>query len=468
MEKLDLIFKNGKIVTESGVENCDLGISDGQISAIGDLSDNAEVIEDTTDLLILPGGVDAHVHIDQPSGPDVEMADNFQSATMSAAAGGNTTVLPFAMQEKGQSLRECVENYHKKAKDNLYIDTSFHLIISDPSPQVLGQELPALARDGYTSFKVFMTYDDLVLNDEELLKVFEVAKKEKTLVMVHAEGYDAIRYLTKKLEEEGKVAPYFHGISRPQIVEREATHRAISHAQIVDIPIVIVHVSGNEALSQIKWDKEKGIRVFSETCPQYICLTEDDMKGLNMDFEGAKYVCSPPPRDLESQEAIWEGIIDGTFDIFSSDHCPFKFKDKKGKDRPGARTSFKWVPNGIPGVETRLPILFSEGVSKKRISLERFVELTSTNPAKMYGLHPQKGSIKIGSDADLTIWDPNKIDTIRQSDLHHGSDYTPFEGIEVRGWPIQTWLRGQKIYEKNKFLKQNNLGQYISRGFSSL
>ena len=307
-----------------------------------------------------------------------------------------------------------------------------------------------------------------MLNDEELLKVFEVAKKEKTLVMVHAEGYDAIRYLTKKLEEEGKVAPYFHGISRPQIVEREATHRAISHAQIVDIPIVIVHVSGNEALSQIKWAKEKGIRVFSETCPQYICLTEDDMKGLNMDFEGAKYVCSPPPRDLESQEAIWEGIIDGTFDIFSSDHCPFKFKDKKGKDRPGARTSFKWVPNGIPGVETRLPILFSEGVSKKRISLERFVELTSTNPAKMYGLHPQKGSIKIGSDADLTIWDPNKIDTIRQSDLHHGSDYTPFEGIEVRGWPIQTWLRGQKIYEKNKFLKQNNLGQYISRGFSSL
>ena len=468
MEKLDLIFKNGKIVTESGVENCDLGISDGQISAIGDLCDNAEVIEDATDLLILPGGVDAHVHIDQPSGPDVEMADNFQSATMSAAAGGNTTVLPFAMQEKGQSLRECVENYHKKAKDNLYIDTSFHLIISDPSPQVLGQELPALARDGYTSFKVFMTYDDLVLNDEELLKVFEVAKKEKTLVMVHAEGYDAIRYLTKKLEEEGKVAPYFHGISRPQIVEREATHRAISHAQIVDIPIVIVHVSGNEALSQIKWAKEKGIRVFSETCPQYICLTEDDMKGLNMDFEGAKYVCSPPPRDLKSQEAIWEGIIDGTFDIFSSDHCPFKFKDKKGKDRPGARTSFKWVPNGIPGVETRLPILFSEGVSKKRISLERFVELTSTNPAKMYGLHPQKGSIKIGSDADLTIWDPNKIDTIRQSDLHHGSDYTPFEGIEVRGWPIQTWLRGQKIYEKNKFLKQNNLGQYISRGFSSL
>ena len=218
MENLDIIITNGKVVTENGLENCDIGISNGTICALGQLDNNAKVIEDATDLLVLPGGIDAHVHIDQPSGPDVEMADNFQSATMSAAAGGSTTVLPFAMQEKGQSLRECVENYHTKAKDNLFVDTSFHLIISDPSPQVLGQELPALARDGYTSFKVFMTYDDLVLNDEELLKVFEVAKKEKTLVMVHAEGYDAIRYLTKKLEDEGKLAPYYHGLSRPQIV----------------------------------------------------------------------------------------------------------------------------------------------------------------------------------------------------------------------------------------------------------
>lgn len=468
MQKFDVIFKNGEIVTENGKEKADLGIIDGKISAIGILNDEASIIKDASNLIILPGGIDAHVHIDQPSGPDVEMADNFQTATMSAAAGGSTTVLPFAMQEKGQSLRQCVEDYHKKAKNNLYIDTSFHLIISDPTPQVLGQELPALARDGYTSFKVFMTYDDLVLNDAELLEVFEVAKKEKTLVMVHAEGYDAIRYLTKKLEDEGKLAPYYHGLSRPQIVEREATHRAISHAEIVDIPIVIVHVSGNEALSQIKWAKNKGIKVFSETCPQYICLTEDDMKGLNMDFEGAKYVCSPPPRDLESQKAIWEGLIDGTFDIFSSDHCPFKFKDKKGKDRPGARTSFKWVPNGIPGVETRLPILFSEGVSKKRITIERFVELTSTNPAKMYGLYPQKGSIKIGADADLTIWDPNKIDKIKQSKLHHGSDYTPYEDLEIKGWPIETWLRGIKIYGNGEFIVKENMGKYISRGFSSL
>ena len=468
MKNFDIIFKNGKTVTENGVEDCDIAVADGKIRKIGEINADAKIVEDVSNLLVLPGGIDAHVHIDQPSGPDVEMADNFQSATKSAAAGGNTTILPFAMQEKGQSLRECVESYHKKANGNLFVDTSFHLIISDPSPQVLGQELPALARDGYTSFKVFMTYDDLVLNDEELLKVFEVAKNEKTLVMVHAEGYDAIRFLTKKLEDEGKLAPYYHGLSRPQIVEREATHRAISHAQIVDIPIVIVHVSGEEALSQIKWAKDKGIKIFSETCPQYICLTEDDMKGLNMDFEGAKYVCSPPPRDLESQQAIWDGLIDGTFDIFSSDHCPFRFKDSKGKDRPGARTSFKWVPNGIPGVETRLPILFSEGVSKNRISLERFVELTSTNPAKMYGLYPQKGSIKVGSDADIAIWDPNKKNKIQQINLSHGSDYTPYEGLDITGWPIQTWLRGNKIYDQNEFIVNKNLGKYISRDFCLL
>ena len=187
-----------------------------------------------------------------------------------------------------------------------------------------------------------------------------------------------------------------------------------------------------------------------------------------MDFEGAKYVCSPPPRDLESQQAIWDGLIDGTFDIFSSDHCPFRFKDSKGKDRPGARTSFKWVPNGIPGVETRLPILFSEGVSKNRISLERFVELTSTNPAKMYGLYPQKGSIRVGSDADITIWDPNKKNKIQQINLSHGSDYTPYEGLDITGWPIQTWLRGNKIYDQNEFIVNKNLGKYISRDFCML
>jgi len=467
MNNLDTLIENGLVVTENKTGHFNIGIKDGKIAYLGDENLNAELKINASDLIVLPGGIDPHVHVDQPSGDDVIMADNFQTATKSAAAGGNTTILPFAMQIKGQSLRKCVEDYHKKAEGNMYIDTSFHLIISDPTPQVLGQELVALSKDGYTSFKVFMTYDDLVLNDKELIEVFDVAKQLKTLVMVHAEGYDSIKYLTDKFEKEGKTAPFYHAPTRPQIVEREATHRAISHAQIVDIPLMIVHVSGKEALNQIRWAKDKGIKVFSETCPQYICLTEDDLKGLNMDFEGAKYVCSPPPRDKESQEAIWSGIIDGTFEIFSSDHCPFRFKDSKGKDRPGARTSFKWVPNGIPGVETRMPILFSEGVSKNKINLERFVELTSTNPSKMYGMYPQKGVIKIGSDADLTIWDPNLKKKILQKDLNHGSDYTPYEGLEIKGWPIQTWLRGKKIFDNGKFTSAKNNGQYMSRKFSS-
>lgn len=444
MSRLDLVISGGTVVTAADSFPADVGIRDGRIVQIGEGLAGADRI-DATGLLVLPGGIDAHVHLDQPTSDGTLMADGFASGTRSAAAGGNTTVLPFALQIKGQSLRSCVEDYHRKATGNCHTDVSFHLIVSDPTPQVLGQELPALVRDGYTSFKVFMTYDDLVLNDAELLDVFEVARRERALVMVHAEGHDAIKHLTRRLESEGRTAPFYHGQAHAQIAEREATHRAISHAQLIDLPIVIVHVSGRDPMEQIQWARARGLRVHAETCPQYIALTADDLRGLNMDFEGAKYVCSPPPRDADSQAAIWQGLRDGTFDIFSSDHCPFRFAGEASKDNPRARTSFRWVPNGIPGVETRLPILFSEGVAKGRISLQRFVALTSTNPARLYGLYPQKGSIAVGADADLTLWDPRMTRTIRQDDLNHGCDYTPYEGMEITGWPVRTLLRGRTI-----------------------
>lgn len=443
MSDLDLVVAGGTVVTAADSYAADIGVKDGRIVQIGRGLSGAERV-DATGLLVLPGGIDAHVHLDQPTSDGTTMADDFASGTRSAAAGGNTTVLPFALQIKGQSLRACVEDYRRKAEGNCHTDVAFHLIVSDPTPQVLGQELPALVRDGYTSFKVFMTYDDLVLNDAQLLDVFEVARRERALVMVHAEGHDAIRHLTRRLESEGRTDPYYHAEAHAQIAEREATHRAISHAQLIDVPIVIVHVSGRDPMEQIQWARARGLKVFAETCPQYIALTSEDLRGLNMDFEGAKYVCSPPPRDADSQTAIWQGLRDGTFDIFSSDHCPFRI-DGTGKDTPRARTSFKWVPNGIPGVETRLPILFSEGVGKGRISLQRFVALTSTNPARLYGLYPQKGSIAIGADADLTLWDPTLTRPIRQADLHHGCDYTPYEGMEVAGWPVRTILRGRTI-----------------------
>ncbi|MGY9047213.1 MAG: dihydropyrimidinase [Rhodobacterales bacterium] len=464
----DLAIRGGTIVTASDRFRADLGIRDGVITDIASRIEGAKEEIDATGLMVLPGGIDAHVHLAQPTSDGTVMADDFASGTRSAAAGGNTTVLPFAIQVKGTSFRDCVTAYHAQAEGQCYTDVSFHLVISDPTPQVLGQELPALVRDGYTSFKVFMTYDDLVLNDAELLEVFEVARRERALVMVHAEGHDAIKHMTRRLEEQGKTAPYYHAEAHHQIAEREATHRAISHAQLTDVPVMIVHVSGRDPMEQIQWAQKRGMKVHAETCPQYIALTRDDLKGLNMDFEGAKYVCSPPPRDIDSQNAIWEGLRDGTFEVFSSDHCPFFFEgsDGTGKDNPRARTSFKWVPNGIPGVETRLPILFSEGVSKGRITLERFAALTSTNPAKLYGLYPQKGALVIGADADITLWDPAREEVITQERLHHGSDYTPYEGMQIKGWPVRTILRGQTIVLDGVVLGAKGFGAYQTRGTS--
>lgn len=460
----DLALRGGTIATAADVFRADIGVRDGVIVTIADKVTDAARVIDAAGLLVLPGGIDSHVHIAQASGPDIVMADDFASATAAAACGGNTCVMPFALQQRGMSLRRAVEDYRALAEGECHIDTAFHLIVSDPTETVLGQELPALVADGYTSFKVFMTYDDLVLNDRQLLEVFDVARRERALVMVHAEGYDAIRYMTERLERSGTTRPYGHALSRPEIVEREAAHRAISHAELVDVPIMIVHVSGREALEQIRWAKRRGLKVMAETCPQYITLTARDLDGLGM--EGAKYVCSPPPRDAESQAAIWEGLIDGTFSTFSSDHCPFRFDDTAGKLTPKGRTSFRWVPNGIPGVETRLPILFSEGVSKGRISLQRFVALTATNHAALYGLSGRKGAIAIGHDADIALWDPKRRETIRQANLHHGADYTPWEGFEVTGWPVMTIARGVVVAEDGRVTGPKGHGRVLKRDLS--
>jgi dihydropyrimidinase len=370
------------------------------------------------------------------------------------------------MQQKGESLRQVVKDYHAKADGNCYVDVSFHLIIADASDRVLGQELPALVNDGYTSFKVFMTYEGLALSDLEMLNVMSVARETGALVMVHAENYDAIRFLTDRLERAGKTAPHYHVASRPIPVEREATHRAISLAEIVDVPVMIVHVSNREAMEEIRRAQQKGLRVYGETCPQYLVLTAKDLEGLNM--EGAKYVCSPPPRDAASQQACWEGLQQKVFSLFSSDHCPFRYDDPHGKLAPQGKTSFRWVPNGIPGVETRLPILFSEGVTKGRISLNEFVALTATNHAKTYGLYPRKGTIAVGSDADIVIWDRAREFTIAQTLLHHGTDYTPYEGLKVTGWPVSTMVRGKFVVRDGKLTGTKAGGTYVSRDKSPL
>ncbi|WP_420006823.1 dihydropyrimidinase [Arenibacterium sp. LLYu02] len=466
MAEFDLVVRGGQVVTAADRMMCDIGIRAGRITALAEgLGQGAREI-DARGRLVLPGGIDSHVHLDQYQGEDVTMADGFETGSRSAAAGGNTTLIPFALQQRGQSLRQTVEAYHAKATGQSYVDYGFHLIITDPTPHVLGQELPALIADGYTSVKIFMTYDDLVLRDREILEVLSVTRSHGALVMIHAEGYDQIKFLTDKLEQAGHTAPYFHAASRPQVVEREATHRALAHAELTEAAVMIVHVSGAEAMEQIDWARRRGIRVFAETCPQYLVLTADHLKGLNMDETGGKYVCSPPPRDEAAQAALWRGIAAGVFDVISSDHSPFRYNDTQGKLHPKGRTSFRWVPNGIPGVAARLPILFSEGVGKGRISLERFVALTASNHAKLYGMYPKKGTIAVGSDADLTLWDPERRVTLTQDLMFHGCDYTPYEGLEVTGWPVTTILRGKVVFDAGQPLGRKGGGTFLSRGAS--
>ncbi|NGO66694.1 dihydropyrimidinase [Rhizobium daejeonense] len=467
MADFDLLIRGGTCVTAADTFRADVAIRGGRIVATGENLGSADKVIDASGMLVMPGGIDSHVHLAQHSAPGTpQMADGFESGTRSAIAGGTTTVLSFAVQPRGAGLRESVMAYHGKAEGQSFCDYGFHLIITDPSPNVLGQELPSLVGDGYTSFKVFMTYDDMVLNDRQLLDVFDCARGCGALVMVHCEGYDAIRYMTEKLERAGKTAPYYHGESRPQVVEREAAHRAISHAELVDVPIMIVHVSGREAMEQIRWAQQKGLKVYGETCTQYIALTAEDMKGFNMDETGGKYVCSPPPRDRASWDAIWEGIRGGVFQTFSSDHCPFFWEGTEGKQNPKAKTSFRWVPNGIPGVENRMQVFFSKGVSEGRISLNEFVALTSTNHAKMYGLYPRKGSIAPGFDADIVLWDANREETISQSLMHHAADYTPYEGLRVKGWPVMTLLGGKVVCDDGRILGRPGDGHFLPRALS--
>ena len=460
--ELDLVIRGGRIATAADVFDADIGIRGGRIVALGhDLGAASEEI-DATGKLVLPGGVDAHCHFDQPSSDGSVMADDFDSGPRSAAFGGTTTVIPFACQQKGQTLRAAVDDYHRRADGKSVIDYAFHLIVTDPTPQVLGQELPALIREGYTSFKIYTTYDDLKLNDRQIIEVLALAKREGALTMIHAENSDAIAWLTEALEQAGQTAPRFHADARPAIAEREATHRAISLAEIVDVPILVVHVSGGEAMDQIAAARAKGLRVFAETCPQYILLTADD---LDLDgFEGAKHICSPPPRDSASQQSVWRGLANGTFQVFSSDHAPFKFDSATGKKLCGGGASFTHVPNGIPGVETRLPLLFSEGVGKGRISLNQFVALTATNPARLYGLYPRKGTIAVGADADIAIWDAEREVTIRNELLHHNVDYTPYEGRTITGWPEIVLSRGKTVVRGERLYAESGRGQFLECG----
>jgi dihydropyrimidinase len=458
-ESYDLVVRNAHAVSAADEQRCDIGVRGGRIVALADRLGAGRREIDAAGRLVLPGGVDGHCHMDQPMPAPMRMADDFESGTRSAACGGTTTVIPFAAQAKGQSLAAAVEDYHRRASGKACIDYAFHLIVTDPTEEVRARELPRLIGEGYTSFKIYMTYDDLKLSDREILEVFDVARREGAMVMVHAENSDAIAWLTERLTAAGRTAPKYHAASRPMAVEREATHRAITFSELADVPILIVHVSGADAVEQIRWAHGRGLNIYAETCPQYLFLTGEDL-GID-GFHGAKCVCSPPPRDKANQQHIWDGLANGLFHVFSSDHAPFRYEDPHGKKLGGKEVAFPYIPNGIPGLETRLPLLFSEGVLKGRIDLHQFVALTASNPARMYGLYPRKGTIAIGSDADLVIWDEKRVVTIRNSALHHAVDYTPYEGRKITGWPALTLSRGEVVWSDGEFRGRREHGEFL-------
>jgi len=456
----DLIIRDGMVTTATDQTRCDIGITHGIITALAQgLTGGAKEI-DASGKLVLPGGIDSHCHIEQVSSMGILNADDFYSGTVSAAFGGNTTIIPFAAQHRGQSLKKTVDDYHERASPKAVIDYTFHMIISDPSPVVMTEELPGLIERGYKSFKVFMTYDLLRLDDYQILDVLALARKRGALTMVHAENHDMMRWLADRLLDRGHHAPKFHAVSHAPLAEAEATSRVIRLAELLDVPIFVVHVSAPEAMDAIREAQLRGAKVYAETCPQYLFLTADDLDQEGM--EGAKFCCSPPPRDRDSQKAMWRGIFNGTFQVVSSDHAPFRF-DESGKLVHGSNAPFKKIPNGIPGLEVRLPLLFSEGVQKGRIDIHRFVSLTATQPAKLFGLFPRKGTIAVGSDADLAIWDADRTVTIRWEDLHDNVGYTPYEGREVRGWPVTVISRGRVVVHGKKLFGERGSGLYVSR-----
>ncbi|MBK5925941.1 dihydropyrimidinase [Rhodobaculum claviforme] len=455
----DLVIRGGTVATAADRFSADIGITGGRIAALGhDLAGADEI--DATGKLVLPGGIEAHCHIAQESASGGMTADDYRTGSISAAFGGNASFVPFAAQHRGMGVTETLDLYDSRAQGASVIDYGYHLIIADATDAVLREELPAAFARGVTSFKVFMTYDRMKIDDRQFLEILSVARAHGALTMVHAENSGLIGWMTDRLMAGGHSAPRYHAISHPAAAEAEAIHRAVTFARFLDAPLMIVHVSTPEGADIIARARLEGARVFAETCPQYLFLTRDDLDRPGM--EGAKFMCSPPPRDAESAAHIWRHLAVGTFSLFSSDHAPYRF-DTSGKLAGGPEAPFNTIANGMPGLAVRLPLLFSEGVRTGRISLEQFVALSSANAARIYGMAPAKGSITVGADADIAIWDPQETRTVRLEDQHDAMDYTPYEGMELTGWPVTVLSRGDRVIDGGRLVAEPGRGRYIAR-----
>ncbi|CAN8104895.1 unnamed protein product [Discula destructiva] len=501
----ETIIRNGRIVTATEVLplGLDIGIKNGKITCIGqDLDASPEThVVDAEGAYITPGGVDSHVHVEQDNSPT---GDTWTTGSRSAIAGGNTTVIAFASQKRDQdSLYTALTSYHKKATGNAYCDYGFHVILTNPTETILEKELPELvAKEGISSVKLYMTYEPMKLGDADLFNVMMRARALGITTMVHAENSDMIAAITARLAKAGNTGTFFHAVARPQLAETEATYRAIALAEVTDTPLLLVHMSAPRAVAHVADAQARLLPIHAETCPHYLYLVSDRLRSGARDVEGSKYICAPPLRhDRTDLEEIWRSVANGTFTVISSDHAPAAFDHPCGKrgrametatvdEDGGVHADFRTVPNGLPGLETRLPLLFDRTFDptverrfddeKIRISLPRFVELTSTNPAKLYGLGDRKGSLQPGFDADLVIWYPEghgaghekeaRSIKITNEMLHHRIDYTPFEGIEVRNWPRWVFLRGKLAWDRDgEGVVGTTLdGQFLRRGKSSI
>ncbi len=459
---LDLVIRGGKVATAGKTLDCDVGIRGGRIAELGAGLKGERTIE-ARGKLVLPGGVDSHCHVEQVSSFGILCADDFYSATVSAAYGGTTTIVPFCAQHRGDALAAVLADYHQRAKTKAVIDYGFHLIIANPDAQTLGTDLPAAIGSGIRSFKIFMTYDRMRLMDEQILDVMATARRDGALVMVHAENHGMISWLAGRMVKQGNTLPRYHAICHTRGSESEAIQRIVALAELVDCPILIVHVSTPEGIEAIRQARARGLKVYGETCPQYLFLTAKD---IDIGLAGAAFCCSPPPRDKAAQEACWQGLKDGALQVYSSDHAPYAM-DAKGKLPKGEATTFKEMANGVPGLELRLPLLFTFGVQAGRITLDEFVQLTATRHAEIYGLAPRKGVIAVGADADLAIWDPEKKVRITKDLVHDLTGYTPYEGRELKGWPVTVLSRGEVIVDDGKLSAERGRGQFLARAPSA-
>lgn len=460
MADYDLIVAGGTVANASETFQADIGIRNGRIAAIGSTLGEATETIDATGKYVLPGGIEAHCHIEQESSGGIMTADDYYSGSVSAAFGGNTCIVPFAAQHRGQSLADVLDTYHGRAGPKSVTDYSFHLIVSDPNEDVLTRELPDAIEAGITSFKIYMTYDRLIVDDRQMLDIFTVAKKHGALTMIHAENNAMIKWMSDRLVDGGHEAPKYHALSHPRVAEAEAINRAIMLAGFVDTPILIVHVSTEGGARIIAKARYAGHKVFGETCPQYMFLHADQMD--LPDMQGAALCCSPPLRDRASREEVWRCVQNGTFQVYSSDHAPYRMDDS-GKFTAGPTPDFRKIANGLPGIETRLPLLFSEGVMKGRITLNHFVQLAAGNVSRIYGLEKRKGSITEGKDADIAIWDPDERRIVCASALHDNMDYSPYEGMELCGWPTTVIRRGEIIVADGELKAERGSGEFIPR-----